>query len=116
MVADVFTEAKFGFVALALLANLASVGAKALTWQAALAAVDKVEGEERVNARLSDVVPAIFIGFLMNTILFARLGEVARVSVLRRKLHARGSISRSRPPSARWSPSRSCRASRWCWC
>ena len=26
----------------------------------------------------------------MNTILFARLGEVARVSVLRRKLHARG--------------------------
>ena len=47
VVADVFTEAKFGFVALALLANLASVGAKALTWQAALAAVDKVEGEER---------------------------------------------------------------------
>ena len=90
VVADVFTEAKFPFVALALLANLASVGAKALTWQAALDAVDKVEGEERVNARLSEVVPAIFIGFLMNTILFARLGEVARVSVLRRKLHARG--------------------------
>ncbi len=90
VVADVFTEAKFGFVALALLANLASVGAKALTWQAALHAVDKVEDEERVNARLSEIVPAIFIGFLMNTILFARLGEVARVSVLRRKLAKRG--------------------------
>ena len=91
VVADVFTEAKFGFVALALLANLGSVGAKALTWQAALLAVDKgEEGEEPVNARLSEIVPAIFIGFLMNTILIARLGEVARVSVLRRKIHARG--------------------------
>ena len=36
------------------------------------------------------MVPAIFIGFLLNTVLFARLGEVARVSVLRRKLIARG--------------------------
>jgi len=35
-------------------------------------------------------VPAIFIGFLLNTVLFARLGEVARISVLRRKLSARG--------------------------
>ena len=50
----------------------------------------KVEGEARVHARLTDVVPAIFIGFLLNTVLFARLGEVARISVLRRKLHARG--------------------------
>ncbi len=90
VVADVFTEAKFGFVALALIANFASVGAKALTWQAALAAVDRDEHDEPVNARLTEIVPAIFIGFLMNTILFARLGEVARVSVLRRKLHARG--------------------------
>ena len=38
----------------------------------------------------SEVVPAIFIGFLLNTVLFARLGEVARISVLRRKLSARG--------------------------
>ena len=36
------------------------------------------------------MVPAIFIGFLLNTVLFARLGEVARISVLRRKLSARG--------------------------
>ena len=39
---------------------------------------------------LLEVVPAIFIGFLLNTVLFARLGEVARISVLRRKLSARG--------------------------
>ena len=37
-----------------------------------------------------EVIPAIFIGFLLNTVLIARLGEVARVTVLRRKLVARG--------------------------
>ena len=45
----------------------------------------------RPRARsLLEVVPAIFIGFLLNTVLFARLGEVARISVLRRKLAVRG--------------------------
>ena len=38
VVADVFTQADFEFVALALVANLVSVGFKALTWQAALLA------------------------------------------------------------------------------
>ncbi len=42
------------------------------------------------KARMLEVVPAIFIGFLLNTVLFARLGEVARISVLRRRLMARG--------------------------
>ena len=76
----------------ALVANLASVGAKALTWKAALDAVPAdEEGGERINVKLlGEVIPAIFIGFLLNTVLFARLGEVARVSVLRRKLTARG--------------------------
>jgi uncharacterized protein (TIRG00374 family) len=35
-------------------------------------------------------VPALFIGFLLNTILLARLGEIARVAVLRRRLSHRG--------------------------
>jgi uncharacterized membrane protein YbhN (UPF0104 family) len=30
-------------------------------------------------------VPALFIGFLLNTVLFARMGEVARVAVLARR-------------------------------
>jgi peptidoglycan-N-acetylglucosamine deacetylase len=89
VVANVFTGANFGFVLLALIANLASVGAKALTWRSAIAAVEDPDGE-RLNVQLREVVPPIFIGFLLNTILFARLGEVARVSVLRRKLAARG--------------------------
>ena len=32
--------------------------------------------------RYGHVVPALFIGFLLNTVLFARMGEVARVAVL----------------------------------
>jgi uncharacterized protein (TIRG00374 family) len=90
VVADVFTKANFAYVVAALIANLASVGAKALTWKAAFDAVPAEEDSEPVDVGMRDVVPPIFIGFLLNTILFARLGEVARVSVLRRKLSARG--------------------------
>lgn len=90
VVANVFTKADPVYVLAALLANLASVAAKALTWKAAFDAVPAEEGEEPPDVGMRDVVPPIFIGFLLNTILFARLGEVARVSVLRRKVSARG--------------------------
>jgi len=86
----VFTEADFELVFAALVANLISVAAKGLTWKAAIDAVPDEPGRADVNVRFSEVIPAIFIGFLLNTVLFARLGEVARVSVLRRKLSARG--------------------------
>ncbi len=88
----VITTADPALVSAALVANLASVGAKALTWQAALDAVPAdEEGGERIHVKLlEEVIPAIFIGFLLNTVLVARLGEVVRVSVLRRKLIARG--------------------------
>ena len=35
--------------------------------------------------RYGHVVPALFIGFLLNTVLFARVGELARVAVLARR-------------------------------
>jgi peptidoglycan/xylan/chitin deacetylase (PgdA/CDA1 family)/uncharacterized membrane protein YbhN (UPF0104 family) len=89
-VAGVITDANPALVLAALAANLISVGAKALTWKAAIDAVPNPDGEGRVQVRFSEVVPAIFIGFLLNTVLFARLGEVARISVLRRKLATRG--------------------------
>ena len=73
------------YVVWALLANFASVIAKATVWKAAL---DAVPNHERTRYR--DVVPALFIGFLLNTILLARLGEIARVAVLRRRLAHRG--------------------------
>ncbi len=90
VVIDVFTRASPLYVLAALLANLASVAAKALTWKAAFDAVPSEDGERRIEVGMREVVPAIFIGFLLNTVLFARLGEVARVSVVRRKLAARG--------------------------
>jgi uncharacterized protein (TIRG00374 family) len=90
VVANIFTQADFELVLLALVANLGSVAAKSLTWKAALEAMPEAEGEQPFRVSLRDVVPPIFIGFLLNTVLFARLGEVARVSVLRRKLAAQG--------------------------
>jgi uncharacterized membrane protein YbhN (UPF0104 family) len=91
----VITDANPTLVFAALAANLVSVAAKGLTWKASLDAVEGIPGTDeepdgRLNVHFSEVVPAIFIGFLLNTVLFARLGEVARISVLRRKLSARG--------------------------
>jgi peptidoglycan/xylan/chitin deacetylase (PgdA/CDA1 family)/uncharacterized membrane protein YbhN (UPF0104 family) len=85
-IGGVITDANPALVMAAVAANLASVAAKAIIWKAAIDAVD----DGRVRARFSEVIPAIFIGFLLNTVLFARLGEVAKISVLRRKLVARG--------------------------
>src|SRR5262249_9701713 len=34
--------------------------------------------------------PALFVGFLLNTVLFARVGEVARISLLGRRLSRAG--------------------------
>ena len=73
------------YVLFALLANFGSVLAKATVWKATL---DTVPEHERTRYR--DVVPALFIGFLLNTVLLARVGEIARVAVLRRRLTHRG--------------------------
>jgi peptidoglycan-N-acetylglucosamine deacetylase len=89
-IGNVVTQADLELVLAALAANFISVLAKALTWKAAIDAVPAGDNREQINARFAEVVPAIFIGFLLNTVLFARLGEVARVSVLRGKLSARG--------------------------
>ena len=65
--------------------NLLSVGFKGVVWKAAL---DTLPNHART--RYSHVIPALFIGFLLNTILVARLGEVARISVLRRRWQMEG--------------------------
>ncbi len=90
VVADVFTKANPLYVLAALFANLVSVAAKALTWKAAFDAIPGDADEPAPDVGIRDVVPAIFIGFLLNTVLFARLGEVARVSVVRRRLLLKG--------------------------
>ena len=61
--------------------NLLSILLKAIVWKAAL---DTIPGKPRFL--YAHVVPALFVGFLLNTLLPARLGEIGRVAVLQRRL------------------------------
>jgi uncharacterized membrane protein YbhN (UPF0104 family) len=69
----------------ALIANLASVAAKVAVWKRTLAVTP-----ESSSVRHRDLVPAVFIGFLVNTLLPARLGEVAKLGVAGRRMRDRG--------------------------
>ena len=79
------SDVAWGWIAASLVLNLASVAGKAIVWKAAL---DALPGQR--PARYGHVVPALFIGFLLNTVLFARMGEVARVAVLGRRRRLAG--------------------------
>jgi uncharacterized membrane protein YbhN (UPF0104 family) len=69
----------------AVLANLASVAAKIAVWRRTLAVTPSGAG-----IRHRDLTPAVFIGFLVNTIVPARLGEVAKLAILGRRTRERG--------------------------
>jgi uncharacterized protein (TIRG00374 family) len=69
------------WLVLAGVVNLVSILAKGAVWKASLEAV-RIAG--RVPWRA--VISAMFVGFLLNTVLVARVGEVARVAVLKRRL------------------------------
>ena len=102
------SDVAWGWIAASLVLNLASVAGKAIVWKAAL---DALPGQRPV--RYGHVVPALFIGFLLNTVLFARMGEVARVAVLARRQRLAASRSRrARSPAPR-SRSNWCSESRW---
>ena len=73
------------WLVLAGVVNLVSILAKGAVWKASLDAV-RVAG--RIPWRA--VVSAMFVGFLLNTVLAARVGEVARVAVLKRRLRLQG--------------------------
>ena len=83
-IVDTFRSLSIPLVILSLIANFISVAFKAVIWKSAL---DSVPG---VRAPYRAVVPSIFIGFLLNTVLIARLGEVGRMVVLRRHLQKDG--------------------------
>jgi peptidoglycan/xylan/chitin deacetylase (PgdA/CDA1 family)/uncharacterized membrane protein YbhN (UPF0104 family) len=78
---DVFKTLSVPLVIGALIANFISVWFKAVVWKSSL---DTIPGHPRFHYR--QVIPALFIGFLLNTILVARLGEVGRLYVLRRRV------------------------------
>ena len=74
------------FLLLAVLANFISVGFKGLVWKGI---IDGLPGL-RQRTRYRDLLPPVFIGFLFNTLLAARLGELVKVALARRRLVARG--------------------------
>jgi uncharacterized protein (TIRG00374 family) len=73
------------WVVAALGLNLLSIVLKAAVWKAAL---DTIPDHPRFL--YAHIIPALFVGFLLNTLLPARLGEIGRVSVLRRRLRLTG--------------------------
>ena len=75
----------WSWIAASLLLNLASIAGKAIVWKAAL---DALPGHRPV--RSAHIVPPVFIGFLLNTVLFARIGELARVAILARRQRLAG--------------------------
>ncbi len=81
----------WAFVGAAVAANAASVLFKGLAWKGV---VDGLPGMSR-RARMRDLVSPLFVGFLFNTILAARLGEIVKVMLARRRLAARGDSVRT---------------------
>jgi uncharacterized membrane protein YbhN (UPF0104 family) len=69
------------WVVASLALNLVSILLKAVVWKVAL---DTIPGKPRFH--YAHIVPALWIGVLLNTLLPARIGEIARVAVLQRRL------------------------------
>ncbi len=70
----------------AVLANFLSVLLKGAAWQAV---VDGLPGLKH-RTRYMDLLSPLMVGFLFNTILAARVGEIAKVLLARRRLARRG--------------------------
>jgi uncharacterized membrane protein YbhN (UPF0104 family) len=90
-VRDAFAITSWGFLAAAVLANFVSVAWKGVAWKGV---VDALPGL-RQKTRFRDILSPLFVGFLFNTVLAARLGEIVKVLLLRRRLERRG----ERPPT-----------------
>lgn len=81
----------WGMIIAAIAANGASVIFKGIAWKGV---VDKLPGMER-RSRVRDLISPLFVGFLFNTVLAARLGEIVKVMLARRRLDAQGNSVRS---------------------
>jgi len=76
----------WAFVGLAVACNTASVVLKGWSWKGV---VDGLPGI-RQRTRVRDLVSPLFVGFLFNSVLAARLGEFVKVGLARRRLAVRG--------------------------
>jgi Lysylphosphatidylglycerol synthase TM region len=78
--------ASWAFLFVAVGANFISVAMKGFAWKGI---VDGLPGLER-RSRFRDLISPLFVGFLFNTVLAARLGEVVKVLLVRRRLKSDG--------------------------
>jgi phosphatidylinositol alpha-mannosyltransferase len=79
-----FQLQSWGFVTLAICANALSVVFKGVAWKGVIDALPAIHRP----VRLRRLISPLFIGFLFNTVLAARVGEIAKVLLVRRKLAA----------------------------
>jgi uncharacterized membrane protein YbhN (UPF0104 family) len=85
-VRDAFKLENSAFIFLAIVANFTSVVFKGLAWKGV---VDGLPELKRPT-RLRDLLSPLFVGFLFNTVLAARVGEIVKVLLARRHLARRG--------------------------
>lgn len=88
---DAFQIHSWSFLVAAVLANFASVGFKGVAWKGV---VDALPSMTR-RTRYRDLIGPLFVGFLFNALLAARVGEIVKVLLLRRRMQRRGPA----PPS-----------------
>ncbi|MEQ8834875.1 MAG: lysylphosphatidylglycerol synthase transmembrane domain-containing protein [Miltoncostaeaceae bacterium] len=74
------------FLVGAVAANFASVAFKGLAWKGVVDGLPSMRG----RTRFRDLLSPLFVGFLFNTLLAARVGEFVKVLLARRRLKARG--------------------------
>lgn len=84
---EAFRVRSWGFLVLALLANLVAAVLKGVAWKGV---VDGLPGM-RGPARLRDLLSPLFVGLMVNAVLAARIGELARAVLAGRRLRRRGS-------------------------
>jgi uncharacterized protein (TIRG00374 family) len=88
-VADAFTAVHWPWVAAAVGLNLLSVLVRALAWRTVI-----VNAFEKPHPSFLLVFSAFSVGLFANAILPGRIGELARVAVLNRRMHQRGAWAR----------------------
>lgn len=84
--ASAFTLTAWPFLLVAVAANFLSVVLKGWAWKGVLDALPQLTH----RIRLRDVLSPIMVGFLFNTVLAARIGEIAKVLLAKRRLARRG--------------------------
>ena len=83
---DALAAVSLGTLVVAAAANLASVWLKAAVWRRT---IDAVPAAPPLTTR--QLLPSVFVGLLVNSVLMARLGEVAKLAVVSRRIRRTGS-------------------------